>query len=389
MTETKGTLGPGRRSRLPHFRELDGLRGVGALAVFFHHACFANFPIGDRPEWSGAVRWMFHVSSYGAMGVDVFFVLSGFLITSILLEERKSTRYYQDFYWKRALRILPLYVVCLTGLLVFTHQIGYVVMAAFFVANFASVVHVAGLGPFWTLSIEEQFYVLWPGVVRRSSTAMLKRWAIGVGLGSVALRVAFAMSGKHNYDLSFLHCDGLAFGAMLACQYREGAWEGAGRRRHDLVMAGSAGLGLVLLLKAWALAPVQGTLPFASAQTGVTLLSGAVIGAAVAHAGAWILWPLRSRVMQFFGLISYAFYMLHLYVLAGYDHYVGEVRLGDERAYWTRLMAMLVVTVTLSVVSRYAIELPAMGLRRFVLRHPKPRDADDAAGEPIPLGRMD
>lgn len=378
-----------KRTRLPHLRELDGLRGVGAIAVFFHHLCFANFPLGYRPEWSGLVRWLFHLSGYGAMGVDLFFVLSGFLITSILLEERNSTRYYKDFYWKRALRILPLYIVCLLGLLVVTRQVGYVLMAAFFVANFASVVHVLGIGPFWTLSIEEQFYVLWPGVVRRSSTATLKRWAVGVALGCVAARVAFALFGKHNYELSFLHCDGLAYGAVLACQYREKAFEGIRGKRHDAVMGISAALGLLLLFGldwTWTL---QATIPFALLQTGVTLVAGAVIGTAIAHAGSPALWPLRSRLLQFFGLISYAFYMIHLYALGVYDHYAGEMRVGDERAYWIRFFAVLAITVALSVVSRYAIELPAMRLRKYVLKHPKPPTADDAVGAPIPLGRMD
>ena len=72
--------------------------------VFFHHACFTDL---NPAQWGRGVRILYLFSSVGMRGVDIFFVLSSFLITSLLIKDRTSPSFYQDFYWKRALRILP------------------------------------------------------------------------------------------------------------------------------------------------------------------------------------------------------------------------------------------------------------------------------------------
>jgi peptidoglycan/LPS O-acetylase OafA/YrhL len=157
--------------RLVHIRELDGLRGIAAIMVFFHHVCFTSI---NPDVWGPGVRFIYSLSSQGFAGVDVFFVLSGFLITSLLVEDRSDPAYYQNFYWKRALRILPLYAICLLAVYTFSPNTGgYVLLSALFISNFAHLFNIASDGPFWTLAIEEQFYLLWPTVVRRRSIAQL------------------------------------------------------------------------------------------------------------------------------------------------------------------------------------------------------------------------
>ncbi len=236
-SETDASRVPGH---LRHVPELDGIRGLAALAVFFHHVCFTSVHVNAEPGWPSLIAWLYRMSAYGNRGVDLFFALSGFLITSILLQDRRSSRYYQDFYWKRALRILPLYLVCLLGVLIFLHQYAYVALSAFFVVNFASVLHVQGFGPFWTLSIEEQFYLLWPTVVRRKTVAQVRGWALGLGVTAIGLRYVFALRGHHNYSLTFLHCDGLAFGALLACHFHLAGGNERARRGWDPALAGVA-----------------------------------------------------------------------------------------------------------------------------------------------------
>ena len=152
-----------------HIPELDGIRGLAALAVIFHHLCNATIPLELSTDWAPSIRVIWHVTQWWTAGVDLFFVLSGFLISSILLQNRGSSRYYQDFYWKRVLRILPLYAVCLGIWYAVNRNLAYAALAAAFMVNFASVLHVQGMSPFWTLSIEEQFYLVWPTVVRRKT----------------------------------------------------------------------------------------------------------------------------------------------------------------------------------------------------------------------------
>ena len=151
---------------MERIRSLDGVRGIAVLCVVVFHF----FP-GDG---TGILRPL--VSS-GWTGVDLVFVLSGYLITRVLLEHRGSAGYYRNFYLRRALRVLPLYyslflvVLVLTPLLQIHWRIGHLAML-FHVANFVLPADssLGMLGPFnffhvWSLSVEEQFYLLWPWLV--------------------------------------------------------------------------------------------------------------------------------------------------------------------------------------------------------------------------------
>jgi peptidoglycan/LPS O-acetylase OafA/YrhL len=374
-----------RSRRLVHIRELDGVRGIAALIVFFHHICFASInPAG----WGAPVRFLYTISQPGNSGVDLFFVLSGFLITSLLIQARKTSSYYHDFYWKRVLRILPLYIVCLLGVFFFIPGSGkYVLMSVFFVSNFAWIFHVSSVGPFWTLAIEEQFYLLWPTVVRRRSVDELRHWAIGIGITAVILRFIAAIFGHYDYYFTFFHCDGLAFGALLGCWfYQRDATETNVARESRLMylgfLLGGFFLGLSLL---------PGTqlrfIAFLAAfhQTGITLLYGTFIALLISRTGQRSFAFLRSPLLTFFGLISYAMYMIHAYVMMLYDHLRAPMQSGDNTAYFVRLLVIFGGTIALSLLSRYLIELPAISLRKYVLTRSEPLSPSDP---PVPLGNM-
>lgn len=353
-------------SRLP---ELDGVRGIAALLVFFHHVCSAS--IHGR-NWAPGVLWLRDFFVPGSIGVDIFFVLSGFLITSLLIRDRESPAFYRDFYWKRALRILPLYIVCLIGVLLFIpHSRAFVLMAAFFIVNFANVFHVQAAGPFWSLAIEEQFYLLWPTVVRRRNLSQLRNWSL-VMIGMIVLfRGTASLLGHYNYHLTPLRADGLAAGALLATIFER-------TRRENRKAAVHTPLLLILFIAGFALPRVPGLLSIHSLagaaffnQSSATLMCLGGVGLVIAHTGSRYLRFLRSHVLTFFGLISYAFYMIHLYVLMAYDK-LSPLTPGDSRAYAVRLCVILVVTVAASLLSRYLIELPALSLRKRVLKQPAP-----------------
>jgi len=360
--------------RLAHIRELDGIRGIAALMVLFHHVCFTSI---QESGWPAPILYLRTFSIAGAYGVDLFFVLSGFLITSILMEARHRKAYYQDFYWKRALRILPLYTLCLIAvLLLVPGSRGYVLMSALFVSNFAWLFHIESNGPFWTLAIEEQFYLLWPTVVRRRSIDHLRRWAIAVALSAVVLRLIAAAFGHHNYYFTFFHCDGLASGAVLACwfaqsksQPQSGARSTHGDRRW-IVTAFLVGAVLFLAPSLNPTGPRAIAFAAASQLTGVTMLCATTVAFILLHAGASQLAPLRSRFLTFFGLISYALYMVHLYVLRAYDYLRGPLPSGDVPAYVVRFCVIFTASIALCLLTRYLIELPAMSLRRYVLARP-------------------
>ena len=355
---------------LRHIRELDGVRGIAALMVFFHHVCFTSI----RPEgWGRTVRLLWSLSSVGDAGVDLFFVLSGFLITSLLIDARASSAYYPNFYWKRALRILPLYLVCLLGVLLFIPgSRTYVILSALFISNFAWLFHVGSAGPFWSLAIEEQFYLIWPTLVRRRSVAQLQRWALAVGLSAICLRFFAAAFSHFNYQLTFFRCDGLGCGAMLAC------WYAQRRLQSNSVWANrnialAFLLGILLFPSSFHSSQHLRTVAFLEAlhQTGVTLLCGSIIAFLISHTGQRMVSWLRTPLLTFFGLISYAMYMIHMYVLALYDRLLGQLQTGGNAAYVLRFLAVFGATILLCLIIRYLIERPALSLRRYVLTNPR------------------
>ena len=118
--------------------------------------------------------------------------------------------------------------------------------------------HVASNGQgYWTLAIEEQFYLLWPTVVRRRSVEELRRWALSIGVTAVLLRSIAAIFGHHNYYFTFFRCDGLAFGAFLACWFaqRDIAAATSSRESRAIALGFFSGVALIVLSMLQASAP--------------------------------------------------------------------------------------------------------------------------------------
>ena len=367
-----------------HVRELDGVRGIAALAVMCHHLFFSNV---DWRVWPWPEKWLGALSRYGMYGVDLFFVLSGFLITSLLFSGRDDPNYYHNFYWKRALRILPLYLIVLAILVIYDHSaIPYALLCLVFLANFAHGFKIPTDGPYWTLAIEEQFYLLWPRIIHRRSVASVQRLAMGIVIVETVVRVVSAAFGHVNFVFTFYHCDGLALGALLACMYRSWKLEprrpGQGWRGGFRWLALGAFLLGALCVYIQRLGPAQSRAAyFASALllTAISLLFYALIGGIVKHSGSPLLLPLRSHPLVFFGEVSYCLYMIHGYVLLSYDRWRGPVPDGNVWQYVIRVIAVLGISVMLCLFSLHVIERPIQSLRKYVLRKKK----DSFAAQPI------
>ncbi|HXI20542.1 MAG TPA: acyltransferase, partial [Gemmatimonadales bacterium] len=220
----------------PHLPGLDGVRGVAILLVMAFH--FTTYGPGPYRTLDLAVLGP---SSIGWAGVDLFFVLSGFLITGILLDERDSPRFYRDFYARRVLRILPLYFAALVVWLVIAPLFARWVPAlqvphgsAPWLWAHASNIYLAitrsyarvpfGTGHFWSLSVEEQFYLLWPFLVRHLRPASLARACVGAIVLAFLSRL-FCVVELHNalaaYVLLPCRLDALALGGLLAVLHRD------------------------------------------------------------------------------------------------------------------------------------------------------------------------
>ena len=180
---------------------------------------------------TGIFRALGLLTHPGWIGVQLFFALSGFLITGGLLDTQRSDHYFRDFYAKRALRILPLYYGVLFALLVvvplipaFSASISSEGQASLwlFTVNWT---HTApyGFAHFWSLAVEEQFYLLWPLVVWKLTARRLLMVCVWVALGALLLRcvlVGFGTDWWTLYTNTVCRMDALALGSAGACLLR-------------------------------------------------------------------------------------------------------------------------------------------------------------------------
>ena len=143
----------------PHMPELDTLRGVAIIAVLFFHGFYWRFA---GLHFSAAAATFLQATRAGWLGVNLFFVLSGFLITGILLDSKCRPQYFRAFYVRRALRILPLYYSVLTFIAAgHLATRSYVILSFLYLANLTVLFGVPDqYGPLWSLAVEEHFYLL-------------------------------------------------------------------------------------------------------------------------------------------------------------------------------------------------------------------------------------
>ena len=299
----------------------------------------SHFWLGSRP-YTEAGRTIYAVVESGWIGVDLFFVLSGFLITGILLDAKGSDGYFRNFYARRALRIFPLYYGFLfLWFFVLPRVFGISPDATYavdgktqlwfwtYVSNFLSVVPDVrmphGLNHFWTLAVEEQFYMVWPVVVlalsnRRLRIACLALVPLGFLFRVWLMTTDYAHTG--GYVLTPARMGTLAIGAWLATAVREPGLRAWIDRHAPKFLVGS-----LALLAAINFPDMQMEGHELVMQTvGFPLL--AVFGAAVIvfairvdRSDAWYQKILRARGLGFFGKYSYGMYVLHLPIVVCFE----------------------------------------------------------------------
>lgn len=208
-----------------HVPALDGIRGLGILLVLFYHYGLSASILG----FDNRIIWL---SSLGWSGVDLFFVLSGFLITGILYDAKGKENYFRNFYARRTLRIFPLYyaaaiAVILAGLFLGTSFLGGAnpLWILLYAGNFRMALEGGGglLDHFWSLAIEEQFYLIWPFIVLNLSRKKLMLVAVMMIVTAPILRTILVLNNVDSlaiYVVTPARMDSLAMGALLALAIR-------------------------------------------------------------------------------------------------------------------------------------------------------------------------
>jgi peptidoglycan/LPS O-acetylase OafA/YrhL len=218
---TQGSIAAENNLVRPFMPELDMLRGIAVLGVLLLHGFYWQFGSWSFGPW--ASRFL-NATQSGWAGVTLFFVLSGFLITGILLDSRSKPYFYRRFYTRRALRILPAYYALLVVLLVLrTSSAAFVGLSFVYLSNMTNFLGVAcDYGPLWSLAVEEHFYILWPAVVRKVTMRQLALVSASIVVLVPLLRAgAFALGYKAGLDCyTWFVADGLAAGSLVAVVLR-------------------------------------------------------------------------------------------------------------------------------------------------------------------------
>jgi peptidoglycan/LPS O-acetylase OafA/YrhL len=312
-----------RVSRPEYKPELDGIRGIAILGVLATHAAVEHPGLG-LGGYSRLVRYVF---TPGWAGVDLFFVLSGFLITGILLSTKASSNYFKSFYARRCLRIWPIYYVTLLGLVTgatLFPSLGAVVSrpGPFLTSYFLYLQNIPAflwhgkigmlMGPFWSLAVEEQFYLIWPVLVLLLSERALG-WVCALGF-IVAITSRAYMVHVHPDDirtvmLTTSRLDGLVVGAACALFMH------VKKRPVPLVWITAAfciGAGIIGYIAIFHCGELLGTsfYMYTIGITGFALLSGSLV-AISQHRFPLLQRPLTMSLLRGFGKYSYGIYVYH------------------------------------------------------------------------------
>lgn len=309
-----------------HIPELDGVRGLAILVVMI---CHFNLFYKPAYQFEHGLKTLL---STGWWGVDLFFVLSGFLITGILLDAKGSSHYFRNFYVRRVLRIFPLYYGFLFALFVLAPLLhppapggrfaGWLDSQWWFwsyLSNyqflFPEWVRPSLLSHFWTLAVEEQFYLFWPAVVLLTSRKGLIRVCLFCVAGSLLFRLWLHWMGvdpRAGYRLTPARLDTLAIGALLAVLVRDqGAWDRVRRYAPKAIVAALVGVALLSIpTRGMAQSSIQmQTLGYPL----LAVISAALIVFAVdpLAQSTGLVRFFRTRVMRVLGKYSYAIYVFH------------------------------------------------------------------------------
>ena len=361
--------------------ELDGLRAIAASVILAFHLSPASFP----PGWTG---------------VDLFFVISGYLITSILISRPVTSQALYSFYARRALRIWPIYYLGLAfmvllnpwvprpySLAAFPYYLTYTQNCWFYWSS-----QVVPFSPAfdhtWTLALEEQYYLIWPLLVALVPRRYLPLLCL--------LVVSIAYLGRSGMELYFVvpvvlsplpervllsRCDGFALGGLLAWLLGQSGWQ---RQKISWLLWSALGAASLYLASGfYEGGPAFLGLPTPSKPAPtilmVELFYFGVVGLVVFHAGHRALGVLRIRWLCWLGMISYGIYLYHYMIYWMVDGCAWtEVKPYVQP--WSTRALKVAITLVVAVISWYALERPLLRLKdRFPYQSGR-KDSGQASG---------
>ncbi len=360
-----------------HMPAIDGVRGIAILLVLVHH--FTPMVSGNH-----LARRMLETAHLGWIGVDLFFVLSGFLITAILLKTRNGEDYFLNFYARRTLRIFPVYYIALTVLLLAVPVLMQMPMLQQSIATYfgkitkdlptmidgqswlwlyGTNIKIAIVGErwgavnhFWSLAVEEHFYLVWPLVVWfvSSRTNLIKVCLVCI-LGAPILRGMLMLAGFDSvvpYVLTPCRVDSLAFGALLSVLIMDPS-KIARWVMHFRILALGSVTGLVVLVAHYGRFNRDDLLTTVFGYSLLALVSAwMVLAASQLKPGAIITRAVANPVLTSLGKYSYGLYVTHMFFAPAYTKLFGW---NDLVKLTGSYPAAIVIHAVLAIICSWAI----------------------------------
>jgi peptidoglycan/LPS O-acetylase OafA/YrhL len=311
--------------------ELDGLRGIAILLVISFH--YINNQLIHSTHFVG--KTLAGVTAFGWVGVDLFFVLSGFLIGSILIRNKNSNNYFSAFYLRRIVRIIPNYYLllvvffCIKAIPYFADNYllaGNDVLSGwsyFTLVNNFYMAHLNNMGNgamsvSWSICIEEQFYIVFPFIVYILKDKWLPYFLIGVIAAASLVRAQY----EHwipAYVLLPSRMDAISFGVLIAYFHQRADLEGF-VQKYFLYIVGLMVFDVI----------VCGYLYYRYGDLGMikhslfAFLFACCLVFAIARKTSWYASMLRNKALMWVGTISYSLYLFHYYILGMFHHFIGN-----------------------------------------------------------------
>lgn len=358
-----------------HIPALDGVRGLAALGIFIYH-------YGGSHSSYSYIHFAGEVISFGWAAVSLFFVLSGFLISGILWESFDTANWWRRFYWRRSLRIFPLYYFALA--LIFTATIwfnghrwplGSLWPFLVYLQNTPPLYAVWGKFPnafalshFWSLAVEEQFYLIWPFLLvwRRGNNITARRMCLLIWALSFGFRMVVYFAGMNGlWAIGFLaaRAGELAMGAYLALAIRDAKMKAAVLKNAPLLFAGSllAIVGVIIWTKS---ADIR-TFPMVTAGIAINGILFASLIALSLQPGA-VASFFSMRWLRWLGKISYGIYVYHILLNPLFVWIVSRAfpGLGHDAHFLALAGVAAIGTLTMASLSFYGFEAPILRLKQ-------------------------
>ena len=346
-----------------HIPALDGIRGLAILLVTIYR--FAGTHDGGTP------RWLLPAMEFGTHGVDLFFVLSGFLITGILFDAKGEAHYFRNFYARRTLRIFPLYYGTLALVLIGLPLLGLGISWLNATGDLNSLWwygsnirmsqtglwNFGGLNHFWSLCVEEHFYLVWPLVIFACSRTTAMRVCIFAFLASAAARVLWMLTDGNAAAaevFTLFRLDALCAGAWIALAARgeDGLTKMVPWARAVLVVTGLIMLPLIVLRLQLKTIPTSLYACFFAAFI--------VLAVASAKQG-WLSFLGKSKLLLWLGKYSYGMYVYQNLLLVGFASFftagtIAELTGSAAIGRIGFIVSMSLLTAALAWISWHAYE---------------------------------